>query len=196
MANLIITIISIALVAVAALMGAYYGGTAFLEGQAKSRATTILSQAEQIAAAWRLWSVDRGGTIYLTDKNWSAASGGGTSDDLVPNYLSDLPKTSWLTQVSSYGFWLPAKWQALSISGGQSLVDDNNALFLGATTADYAQALSICRKFIQIVSGTEADPVNRTTTPWRQPADCVFIDGNANGTLDSNDFITFVYKVH
>lgn len=51
MANLIITIIAIALVAVAALMGAYYGGTAFNSGQDAARATSLVNQAAQIQAA-------------------------------------------------------------------------------------------------------------------------------------------------
>lgn len=51
MANLIITIIAIALVAVAALMGAYYGGTAFNQGQEQAKKSTLLNEAAQIVAA-------------------------------------------------------------------------------------------------------------------------------------------------
>jgi RsiW-degrading membrane proteinase PrsW (M82 family) len=42
MANLIITIISIGLVAIAAIMGAYYGGAAFMNAQVKPTQTRWL----------------------------------------------------------------------------------------------------------------------------------------------------------
>jgi hypothetical protein len=52
MANLIITVIAIALVAVASLMGAYYGGSAFLNGQAGSYASALLSEGTQVQGAF------------------------------------------------------------------------------------------------------------------------------------------------
>jgi len=58
MANLIITIIAIALVAVAALMGAYYGGTAFNQGQEKAKASSIMNQAAQIQAGVQIAKID------------------------------------------------------------------------------------------------------------------------------------------
>ena len=87
MANLIITVISIALVAVAALMGAYYGGSAFMDGQAKANANTLVTQADQISAAWTLSATNNGGS-YDT----AGASGVGTG--LVtssPVYLTAAP---------------------------------------------------------------------------------------------------------
>ncbi len=54
MANLIITVIAIALVAVASLMGAYYGGQAFTEGRDQANAATVLNQGQQLAAAFRM----------------------------------------------------------------------------------------------------------------------------------------------
>ena len=80
MANLIITIISIALVAVAALMGAYYGGAAFLEGQAKARANALVNKASQIGGAWVAFSASQGGSRTITP--WST---------LVPAYLQEVP---------------------------------------------------------------------------------------------------------
>ncbi|HCM83334.1 MAG TPA: hypothetical protein PKW15_01925 [Alphaproteobacteria bacterium] len=98
MANLIITIISIALVAIAAIMGAYYGGAAYLEGQAKARAASFISQGEQIANAWRAWSVDRGGTTALPDYDWTDGS-----SDLVPAYLTAIP----IIPTPDYESWRP-----------------------------------------------------------------------------------------
>lgn len=60
MANLIITIISIALIAVAALMGAYYGGTAFQQGQAKAVAVEISNNFRQTEAAVYAWMASIG----------------------------------------------------------------------------------------------------------------------------------------
>ncbi len=58
MANLIITVIAIALVAVASLMGAYYGGSAFLNNQSAANASTVLNQGQQLAGAWQAYLGD------------------------------------------------------------------------------------------------------------------------------------------
>ena len=103
MANLIITIISIALVAVAALMGAYYGGIAFSDGAAKSNATQLMQEAQQIVTAWKLRAVDNGGSYALSD--WNPVSG---SPDLVPQYLSTFPVVPTAGQCgpgACYGNW-------------------------------------------------------------------------------------------
>lgn len=52
MANLIVTVIAIALVAVASLMGAYYGGAAFLQGAERANAASLVAQGQQMAGAW------------------------------------------------------------------------------------------------------------------------------------------------
>jgi outer membrane PBP1 activator LpoA protein len=51
MFNLIITIISIALVVAMAAAAVYYGGTAFTQGTAKANAATLVTQAQQINGA-------------------------------------------------------------------------------------------------------------------------------------------------
>ena len=58
MANLIITVIAIALVAIASLMGIYYGGAAYMNNQGLADAATILNAATQIAAAWNAYCGD------------------------------------------------------------------------------------------------------------------------------------------
>ncbi len=58
MANLIITVIAIALVAVASLMGAYYGGSAFLNNQSAAAASTALNQGQQVQGAWNAYLSD------------------------------------------------------------------------------------------------------------------------------------------
>ena len=80
MANLIITVIAIALVAVASLMGAYYGGSAFLNNQAAAGASTVMNEGQQVAGAWQ---------NYMSD-NYNATPA--TVTALVTNnYLQTVP---------------------------------------------------------------------------------------------------------
>lgn len=83
MFSLIITIISIALVAALAVASVYYGGQAFSQGTAKANASTLVSQAQQIAGA---------NTLYANDHNGSfVAAGAVTGSALTPDYLSSAP---------------------------------------------------------------------------------------------------------
>lgn len=79
MFNLIITIISIGLIAALALASIYYGGDAFSQGSAKAAASTVVSQAQQISAANVLFK--------------SATSGANATSvgDLNPDYLASIP---------------------------------------------------------------------------------------------------------
>lgn len=60
MFSLIITVVSIALVAVLALATLYYGGSAFERGRAESEAARLTNQAEQLMGAAELFRVDHG----------------------------------------------------------------------------------------------------------------------------------------
>lgn len=60
MFSLIITIISIALVAALALATIYYGGDAYTRGQAEANATRILNQGQQILGAAELFRLQNG----------------------------------------------------------------------------------------------------------------------------------------
>lgn len=114
MANLIITIISIALVAVAALMGAYYGGAAFLQGQAKARANAWLNQAQQIVAADNVWTLNNSG-LPLTNGTAGICDLACMQSKLVAQYITSIPRInslSWadvdmvMTVSSTGGEWL------------------------------------------------------------------------------------------
>jgi hypothetical protein len=78
MFSLIITIISIALVAALAVATIYYGGSAFTKGTAKANAAALVSGAQQITGAAALYSNDNGGARA-------------TLVQLQPNYLSSAP---------------------------------------------------------------------------------------------------------
>lgn len=79
MFNLIITIISIALVVAMAAAAVYYGGSAFTQGTAKANAATLVTQAQQINGAITLYKNDNGGTAPLV------------MADLVDDYLQNAP---------------------------------------------------------------------------------------------------------
>ena len=66
MFSLIVSIISIALVAVLAAASIYYGGDAFTKGSAKALASTVVTQAQQISSAHTLYKNDEGGTTAPT----------------------------------------------------------------------------------------------------------------------------------
>jgi len=82
LSNLIITIISIALVAVLAIVGIFYGGAAFENGQAKAYANAIAEQAQQINNAAVQWQADNGGAGFLTaiQQQIKICNGGSTSN--------------------------------------------------------------------------------------------------------------------
>jgi hypothetical protein len=94
MFSLIITIISIALVAALALASIYYGGNAFTSGSAKSAAAAVVNQAQQISAAWVMYANDNGGSD-------PAALG----DLVTGEYLQVVPKPSKASVTDSAAVW-------------------------------------------------------------------------------------------
>jgi hypothetical protein len=62
MFQLIVAVISIALVAALALASIFYGGEAFTRGQLKAQVTTMINQAQQISGANTLYKNDKGGS--------------------------------------------------------------------------------------------------------------------------------------
>jgi type II secretory pathway pseudopilin PulG len=95
MFSLIITIISIALVAALALATLYYGGDSFTKGSAEAEVARMMAEGEQVASAALLFYVENG---------YKAAS----VQDLVPKYLKTAPagwdsteNLAWATEVPS-----------------------------------------------------------------------------------------------
>jgi hypothetical protein len=80
MANLIITVIAIALVAAASMMGAYYAGSAFQNGQMAADSATVINEGVQVAGAWNAYLGDNINTTptnitALTQSNYIASGG-------------------------------------------------------------------------------------------------------------------------
>lgn len=92
MFSLIIAIISIALVAALAIASVYYGGSAFTSGSAKASASTLVNQAQQIAAAWTMYANDNGGSAPAD-----------ISTALVPNYLQSVPTAPASVTTGTWG---------------------------------------------------------------------------------------------
>ena len=61
MFNLIVAVISIALIAAMAAASIFYGGTAFGEGTAKAQAATLINNGQQISGAQHLYRIDNSG---------------------------------------------------------------------------------------------------------------------------------------
>lgn len=83
MFSLIVTLISIALVAALALATLYYGGTAFVDNGEKAQAARLLNESQQLAGAITLHKAREGADV--TDLGQLVAR----------DYLSALPGGAW-----------------------------------------------------------------------------------------------------
>jgi hypothetical protein len=79
MFQLIVAVISIALVAALAIASIFYGGEAFTKSSEKANVTALVNQAQQISGAYQLYKTDNGSA--------PAAIG----DLTTGNYLASLP---------------------------------------------------------------------------------------------------------
>ena len=145
MFSLIITIISIALVAALAVATLYYGGSQFSQGSAKAQADQLISQAQQIAGANTLYSNDHGGSFDTT-----------VSDLQSNNYLNSTPAVS--STLSSQAFALPGGSGANTVK-----------LTLDQTTAT-AACTAVGKAVGSITSASQSTP--NTTSNSAKQYDC------------------------
>ena len=175
MANLIITVISIALVAIAALMGAYYGGRAFMDGQARAQANTFLSQAGQLSGALNLYLSDGNDQSSLA---WNSSTG---VTNLTPKYLAtDLPRPS-TDLASSNLYWLlvsDTNWT------GGSQTATGNAIGLRLNSSSMSK--NICLIITQMANGSSATIQNNLSSLNGKKFDC--------GWVTSSSFYIIVYR--
>lgn len=169
MFNLVITVISISLTAVMALVGAWYGGQAFAEGQARATANRLVTDAKQVAGAWALYAADHGGSYTLTNGNWF-----GGSVDLVPKYLSS-PPTYKFPAGGSASYFNPMK-VANNTLATSSLT--SNTIYISYIPAE------VCRQINFLATGTATLPSAWPGTfntalglPDLKPFACVNIGG-------------------
>ena len=79
MFNLIVAVISIALIAAMAAASIFYGGSAFGSGTAQAQASTLVNNGQQISGAQQLYMIDNSGNRA------------NDIDVLTPAYLQALP---------------------------------------------------------------------------------------------------------
>ncbi len=192
MANLIITVISIALVAVAALMGAYYGGTAFLSGQAKSFANTLVTQGDQITSSWALKAADNGGSWTITNLTDLTGS--------TPPYLSSAPvaptQAIASSSVSPYAT-LTSAWTFADISSLPGSTTTFNGVYVQIKNDD--TGLSICKQVAQIIGGSTAVPTQVTVStalvlsPSRK-FDCTYYNSTPSTAVTSTNPMFMYYR--
>lgn len=105
MFQLIVAVISIALIAALAIASIFYGGDAFTKSSTKAQVTTLINQGQQIAGAAALFQTDHGtAATSIEDLD-------GTNFPLEAKYLADVPNGTKVTT----GAW--------TISGSNAVID-------------------------------------------------------------------------
>lgn len=111
MFQLIVAVISIALVAALAIASIFYGGDAFTKSSEKAQVTTLINQAQQIAGA---------AALYKTDNGTAAPTGTVDSGHpLVGEYLAAAPAG---TKITSGSWELTADDVRIAIDNAADLV--------------------------------------------------------------------------
>jgi hypothetical protein len=82
MFSLIITVISIGLVAALAVATMYYGGDTFMQGKPDAEAARYINEGQQISGAIRLYQAEQHGNLPQD-----------LGADLVPVYLKQMPES-------------------------------------------------------------------------------------------------------
>lgn len=193
MANLIITIIAIALLAIMAIAGAWYGSSAFQGAQAKAQATRLVASAQQLMNGWLAWSLDNGGTVNPTATLVTPYCNGTIPNFLIPAYVSSEPS---LGDIGNQHGTFPMKW-VFSRIGGSSGANcmpasgDPDALRLVRTWS--AKTENICLEFNRQLGAT-GSPLN-VSVPGGVRGYCGINDVNLNGVADAGDYVSFYWKV-
>ncbi len=134
MFSLIITIISIALVAALALATLYFGGDAFNQGSAKAAAATVVNQAQQINGANTLHFLDE--QVYATD----------VAALVTGEYLASAPNPG---NISESDYALDVNTGSITLDGVPTAVCDavNEQAGLDARPADAVTAAGSVAQF-------------------------------------------------
>jgi hypothetical protein len=109
MFSLIITIISIALVAALAIASIYYGGATFTSGKSNAAAAQYMTESAQIEGALALYKNDNGGSVP------TSVSG------LTPQYLRAVPSGDWSFYDDYYATSVPSESVCLAANKNAEL---------------------------------------------------------------------------
>jgi hypothetical protein len=97
MFQLIVAVISIALVAALAIASIFYGGDAFTKSSEKAVVTTLINQGQQIAGAAALYKTDHGVAVASTDEVVD-----GSHELVTEGYLAAAPAGAKVTTGNWY----------------------------------------------------------------------------------------------
>jgi len=136
MFQLIVAVISIALVAALAIASIFYGGEAFTKSSEKANVTALVNQAQQISGAYQLYKTDNG------------KAPAGIADLTAGGYLSALPTPSKIAT---------AAW-AFDANGTNVVVP------LNATDADKGVCVEVVRQAGGTVA-TDGTVTSRAAAP-------------------------------
>ena len=136
MSQLLIVILSIAMMSALLIAGAWYGGGKWLEGGSLAQAEQLINTAQQIAQAWHAYAQEND-TYEMPDYNWYNGN-----DDLVPKYM--------------------ASWPSLGMIKGQGTVPNHYMNFLGLQSGNWGYGIvkaigipiKICQQVEVIAKGT------------------------------------------
>lgn len=117
MFSIIITIISIALVALLALATIYYGGSSFNRSSAEANATKVLTQAQQILSADQLYRADHPGKKPTSMQELVDAG-----------YLKSIPTASLSTKFTAFAAAEPISWTMINTANGRGYSLSNSSL--------------------------------------------------------------------
>ena len=135
MFNLIVAVVSIALIAVMALASIFYGGEGFSKSTARAEAATLINQAQQIAGAAALFRLESSGS------NVASAQ---------PDCDNGSPEACAINRLAAGGYLqaIPnapsvVYYQDVSFTASWAVADDGSTAFLILTDAD-GVADSVC----------------------------------------------------
>jgi len=198
MVNLVITILSIALVAIAAVMAVWYGGSSFMNQQAKADANTMIQNMQQMAAAIQLYATQQNGgnvSFPVTIDGTTASIG----TYLMPTYIQEMPYLPIYKATTDGGtsFIYPGGWTVgILDSTGQWNVSGSptagTAIQAIGLRLDYStRAYNACIQLVQQLYGPSATPTPRSNPSYvkmnlSRQIDCGYLDANSNGVLDND----------
>ncbi len=210
MANLIITIISIILIAITVLFGIYYGGDVLSNNQARTAAVRLQEEAQQLQASALLYMSDTGhdfvrdiwysGTALLPD------NGVALQQQLIPQYLSQpftpLPILDDPGKEYSNTYW-NVNQDTISFAATQSTAPYFLIrYYVGGITvtipSDMKYITNVCKAAVKIAHGDETKFIQRDDGLYNsQPIsqvpginanfDCLVQYTNTTGLLTSLD---------
>lgn len=170
MFSLIITIISIALVAALALTTLYYGGAAFNQGAARAEASKILLQGQQLLGA---------SDLYFTDNRvWPAA----IADLVTGGYLKQIPvvQASGLSEALAAG----KNWTMIPNAPTFLLVTDTNAVCAEVNLGASLRKKAILKQaYSSLVAQCYGAGTAAFTTVFRKDTIAPLNDGLGNGIV-------------